>query len=131
MSAFRLQIVTPEGCPFDGEAEALLLRTTEGYVGIRAHHADYVAALDVGKISLTVDGKERLAACGGGFLCVEKGEVRLVATTFEYADEIDTERAERAKKRAEELLAQAKEAADIELAKARLARALNRLSVAE
>lgn len=131
MSAFRLQIVTPEGCPFDGEAEALLLRSTEGYVSIRAHHADYLAALDVGKITLTVGGKERLAACSGGFVCVEKGEVRLVATTFEYADEIDTERAERAKERAERLLAQAKENADIELAKARLARALNRLSVAE
>lgn len=131
MNTFRLRIVTPEGCPFDGDAEALLLRTTEGYVGIRARHTDYLAALDVGKLTLTVDGKERSAACGGGFLCVEKGEARLVATTFEYADEIDTERAERAKERAEQLLTEAKDAADIELAKARLARALNRLSVAE
>ncbi len=131
MSSFRLQIVTPEGCPFDGQAEALLLRTSEGYVSIRARHADYIAALDIGRVTVTVDGAAREAACGGGFLTVEKGEVRLVATTFEYADTIDTERAEKAKQRAEQLLSQSKEAKDIALAKAKLARALNRLSVAK
>ena len=56
MSSFRLQIVTPEGCTFDGQAEALLLRTTEGYVSIRAHHADYLAALDIGEVTVTVEG---------------------------------------------------------------------------
>ena len=43
MSAFRLQIVTPDGGIFDGEAEALRLRTTDGYVSIRPGHADYIA----------------------------------------------------------------------------------------
>ena len=56
--------------------------------------------------------------------------MRLVATTFEYADEIDVERAESAKKRAEERLAQAQEERDIALAKAKLSRALNRIDVA-
>ena len=131
MSSFRLQIVTPEGCLFDGQAEALRLRTTEGYVSIWAHHADYLAALDIGEITVTVDGKAKNAACGGGFLSVERGEARLVATTFEYAEDIDVERAENAKKRAEDRLASAKEARDIKLAKMKLARALNRLHVAE
>ena len=131
MSSFRLQIVTPEGCPFDGQAEALRLRTTEGYVSIRAHHADYLAALDIGEVTVTVDGKARNAACGGGFLSVQGGEARLVATTFEYACDIDVERAENAKARAEERLSAAKEARDIKLAKMKLARALNRLHVAE
>ena len=62
---------------------------------------------------------------------VEKGEVRLVATTFEYADCIDVERAELAKKNAETRLAEAKEESDIAIAKAKLMRALNRLNVAE
>lgn len=131
MSNFRLQIVTPEGSPFDGQAEALRLPTTEGYVSIRAHHVDYIAALSIGLITVTVDGKERNAACSGGFLTVERGEVRLIATSFEYADDIDVDRAERAKERAQEILAQAKEAKDIELAKAKLARALNRLKIAQ
>ena len=79
---------------------------------------------------MTQDGVQREAACGGGFLSVEKGEVRLVATTFEYADMIDVERAERAKETAQSRIAAATEAREIELAKAKLARALNRLSVA-
>lgn len=130
MSTFRLQIVTPDGSLFDGEAEALRVRTTEGYVSIRKDHADYLTALDIGTVTVTQDGKPHDAACGGGFLSVEKGEARLVATTFEYAEMIDTERAEHAKKVAEERIAAATEARDIELAKAKLARALTRLDVA-
>ena len=130
MSSFRLQIVTPDGSVFDGEAEALRLRTTEGYVSIRAHHADYIAALEVGMVSVTQNGETKNAACGGGFLSVNKGEVKLVATTFEYAESIDVARAELAKKRAEERLAAAQEEKDIELASAKLSRALNRLSIA-
>ncbi len=131
MSSFPLRIVTPDGSLFDGQAEALRLRTSEGYVSLRAGHADYIAALDVGMVSLTRDGVTRNAACGGGFVSVEKGAVRLVATTFEYADDIDVERAELAKARAEERLAQAREDRDITLAKAKLSRALNRISVAK
>ena len=130
MSGFRLQIVTPDGSLFDGEAEALRVCTTQGYVSIRRGHADYLAALTVGAVTVTQDGVQREAACGGGFLSVEKGEVRLVATTFEYADMIDVERAERARETAQSRIAAATEAREIELAKAKLARALNRLSVA-
>lgn len=130
MSSFRLQIVTPDGSVFDGEAEALRLRTTEGYVSIRAHHADYIAALEIGMVSVTQNGETKNAACGGGFLSVSRGEVQLVATTFEYADSIDVARAEAAKRRAEERLAEANDAKDVELATAKLARSLNRLSVA-
>ena len=131
MSGFRLQIVTPDGSVYDGQAEALRLRTSEGYVSIRAGHADYIAALDIGMVSVTKNGTTRDAAFGVGFVSVEKGEVRLVATTFEYADDIDVERAESAKKRAEERLAQAREERDIAIAKAKLSRALNRIDVAE
>ncbi len=131
MNTFQLQIVTPEGCPFDGQAEALRLMTTEGYVSIRANHADYIATLDIGVITLTVDGDARDAACGGGFLTVESGKVRLVATSFEYAEDIDKARAEQAKALAERILSSSKEERDIALAKMRLARALNRLKIAK
>lgn len=130
MSGFRLQIVTPDGSLFDGEAEALRLRTTEGYVSIHRGHADYVAALDIGMVTVTCDGAARNAACGGGFLSVEKGEARLVATTFEYADHIDVDRASAAERRARERMEAAQDAKELALAKTKLARALNRLSVA-
>ncbi len=131
MSSFRLQIVTPDGSLFDGQAEALRLHTSEGYVSVRAGHTDYIAALEIGVVSVTENGQTRNAACGGGFLSVEHGEVRLVATTFEYADAIDVERARLARKKAEARLEDAREEKDILLAKAKLARALNRLTVAE
>ena len=131
MSAFHLQIVTPDGSAFDGQAEALRLRTTEGYVSIRAGHADYLAVLDIGVVTVTVDGTARDAACGGGFLSVEKGEVRLVATTFEYAEAIDLERAKAAEDRAKQRIAAANEEKEIAVARVQLARALNRISVAE
>ena len=131
MSAFHLQIVTPDGSAFDGQAEALRLRTTEGYVSIRAGHADYLAVLDIGVVTVTVDGTARDAACGGGFLSVEKGAVRLVATTFEYADAIDVARAKQAEERAKARIAAAQDDKEIALARVKLARALNRISVAE
>ena len=130
MSSFHLQIVTPDGSFFDGEANSVVVRTTGGYVSIYPHHTDYIAALDIGRVVVTKDGEPRHAACGGGFLSVEKGEVRLVATTFEYADEIDVARAEAAKARAEARIAAATEERDIKLARAKLSRALNRLHIA-
>lgn len=131
MSTYALQIVTPEGLKLDTQVEALHLRTSDGYVSIRAGHADYIATLDIGIVTVTVEGKERKAACGGGFLTVSRGEARLLATSFEYAEDIDVARAQAAQRRAEAQIAASKEAADIDLAKVKLARALNRLKVAE
>lgn len=130
MNSFPLQIVTPEGQKLDAPVEALLLRTTDGYVSIRAKHTDYIATLDIGVVTITIDGEERKAACGGGFLTVSRGEARLVATSFEYAEDIDVARAQGAKERAEARIAAAKDAEQIALAKVKLARALNRLKIA-
>ena len=130
MSTFRLEIVTPDGCPFDGEAEAVLMHTSEGYVSIRAGHADYIASLSIGEIVVTQDGRERHAACGGGFVSVIKGEVRLVTTTFEYAEDIDVPRAEAAKTRAQRKIKAARDIKEMELARMKLLRALNRLNIA-
>ena len=97
MSSFHLQIATPDGLIFDGQAERLLCRTIVGDVCILARHADYVTALGMGEARVTVDGNVRRAACMGGMLTVVKGEVRLVPTTFEWAEDIDAESAQRAK----------------------------------
>ena len=76
------------------------------------------------------DGTRRRAACMGGMLTVLDGDVRLVATTWEWAEQIDQARAEASKKRAEEILAQKNlDKRDYELAQARLKRALVRTSI--
>ena len=130
MRTFHLEIVTPDGLAFDGEAESLLVHTTEGDVEILRGHMDYIAAVDVGEARVLADGKARKASCSGGFLSVCTGEVRLVAVTFEFAENIDEKRALAAKERAEHAIANAKDRQEKKIAEAKLMRALNRLRVA-
>lgn len=130
MRTFHLEIVTPDGVAFDGEAESLLVHTTEGDVEILRGHMDYVAALDIGRARVLADGQSRRASCSGGFLSVSGGKVRLVAVTFEFAEDIDEKRALAAKARAEQAIANAKDRKTKQIAEAKLARALSRLRVA-
>ena len=100
MTPFHLKIVTPDGLIYDGQAEELLVRTTNGDIGILARHMNYVAPLGMGRAVIVSDGQRRTAACIGGMVSVSKGEVTLVPTTFEWADKIDVARAEAALEKA-------------------------------
>ena len=104
MTPFHLKIVTPDGLIYDGQAEELLVRTTNGDVGILARHMNYVAPLGMGQATIVSDGQRRTAACIGGMVSVSRGEVTLVPTTFEWADKIDVARAEAALEKAEKVL---------------------------
>ena len=131
MTSFPLKIVTPDGVYFDGQAEELLVRTTGGDVAILARHINYVAALGMGRAVVVTGGERRYAACIGGMLSVVDGEVTLVPTTFEWANEIDVERVEASLLRANKVLENSDASGtDIKLAEARLHRALVRKSVA-
>ena len=128
---FPLKIVTPDGLIFDGQADKLIVRTTTGDVAILARHIDAVFPLGMGQAIVEADGKRRTAACIGGMLSVVDGAATLVPTTFEWSDQIDADRAARSAKRAEDILKK-KDASDaeIQLAEAKLKRALIRKSVA-
>lgn len=131
MTPFHLKIVSPDGLLFDGQAEELIVRTTNGDVAILARHINYVAALGMGRAVVIADGKRRTAACIGGMLSVVDGEVTLVPTTFEWADKINLNRAEASLQRANQVLHdQNASDTDIKLAEARLHRALVRKNVA-
>ena len=82
-----------------------------------------------GRARIRADGEDKLASLAGGFVVVKGGRVQVVATTFEFAADIDLQRAEAAKARAEEQLRSAKNDKEQALAEARLKRALNRISV--
>ncbi len=130
MTPFKLKIVTPDGMIYDGEAEQLTVRTTRGDVGIMARHIDYVAALGMGRAVILANGQKRTAACIGGMVSVKNGEVTLVPTTFEWADQIDLHRAEQALERAKQNLEKPNVSdAEVQLAEARMKRALVRKSV--
>ncbi len=130
MKKFKLQIASPDGIKYDGEAESLLVRTADGDVEILAAHTELIASLTVGRARILYAGTERFASVSGGLVSVTKDGVKLVATTFEFADEIDVKRAEAARERAEELLRQARDDAAMKSAEAKLSRALTRIKVA-
>lgn len=132
MSTFPLKIVTPDGLIYDGEAQRLIVRTREGDMAVMARHINCVAPLGMGRATVVdADGNRRYAACIGGMLSVQNGEVNLVPTTFEWAENIDDARAQLSQERAEKVLNNAQSSAtDLKLAEARLHRALVRRSVA-
>ena len=131
MTPFSLKIVTPDGLKFDGQAEELIVRTTSGDLGILAGHVNCVAPLGMGQALVVTDGKRRTAACIGGMVSVVNGTATLVPTTFEWAEDIDAERAAASEQRAKAVLSNKSATdTDIRMAEARLKRALIRKNVA-
>lgn len=133
MATFHLQIVTPDRLVFDGQAERLVARTVGGDVCILAKHIDYAAPLGIGAAHIVdEDGKEHKAACSGGMLTVYGGEAVLMATTFEWAEEIDLARAELAQQKAEEKLRTLqRDDREFVMASAKLKRAIARINAKE
>ena len=131
MSTFHLKISTPDGLKFDGEVERLRVRVIEGDMCLLAHHMDYVSAVGAGEAAITTaDGQTRYAACIGGMLAMIRNEANLIATTFEWAEDIDLERAKRAKEAAEARIAAVQnDDRELMLASAKLQRALVRINV--
>lgn len=131
MKTFPLRIGTPDGLLFSGDVVRVVCRTITGDRAILADHIDFCTGIGMGEARVVLeDGTVRKAACIGGMLTMVDGMCRLLATTWEWSDEIDSERAERAKQAAEETLK--KEGLsdhEYNVAKAKLQRALVRLSV--
>ena len=131
MKSFNLKIVTPDGLVFDSPVESLLVRTDDGDVEFLAGHIDYMASLGTGRARIKADGKDSLASVSGGFVTVSGGEVKLVAITFEFQEDIDLERAKLARDEAKAAISSSKDEKAVALAKAKLKRALSRIDVAE
>lgn len=130
MATFPLTIGTPDGILFEGEAERVVCRTITGDLAILAGHTNYCTALGMGEAHVVADGSTRKAACIGGMLTMINGSCRLLATTWEWEENIDQARAQEAKERAEKLLAQGGlPDREYALIRAKLQRALVRLSV--
>ncbi|MFQ5612741.1 MAG: F0F1 ATP synthase subunit epsilon [Anaerolineae bacterium] len=132
MAAMKLDIVTIERSLFAGEANMVIAPGIEGEMGILPRHAPLITALNYGELTVRTAGEEdRYIAIGGGFIEVQPDHVVVLADVAEYAEEIDIERAEAARRRAEEQLAQAKrEDVDFIRAEAALRRSMLRLKVA-
>ncbi len=128
--AYPLKIVTAEKMKFDGDAESMVARSETGDVCIMARHTNYMTPLTVGAVRVKSEGKWKTGSCGGGVLIVTEGKATIVADTFEWQEEIDVERAERAGKKAQSRLEE-KGYSDFEykLAETKLKKAINRIRI--
>lgn len=130
MSTFNLKIVTPEGLVYDDECEKLIVKTTEGEAGILPKHINYIAALSTGRLKLISNHTEKIAAVSGGFIEVAQTHTNVIVTSFEWAEDIDINRAEKAKQALEEKLKSSLSEHEQKMAEIALEKAINRLNIA-
>ncbi len=131
MAGYDLQIVTPKGTRFEGQADSLVINTTAGQICILAGHTNYMAAVAIGTVKLTSEGETKYAVSGNGFLSVENGKCSVLANSFDFAKDIDTEKVKAELAEAEKLLQDAKTDSDKTIAKDRIKLANLRLTVTE
>ncbi len=131
MASFRFEVVTPERIVVQQDVEYVSLPGKGGQFGILANHAPIAAALDIGVVEFGPrEGEREQIALGGGFAEMNGKTLTVMGYTAERAEEIDVERAEAAKERAERRLAQKEADIDFMRAEIALKKALVRIRVA-
>ncbi len=129
----NLEVVTPTKLVVSDQVDLCTVPGTEGAFGVMANHAPILSTLTIGEMHYEKDGNQVRMAVSGGFVEVSDNRMTVLAEAAEIADDIDVDRALRAKERAEKRLQEAasgREDIDIARAKAAMARALARLKVA-
>lgn len=100
----QCDIITQERIVFSGQVDAVNLPGIEGRMGILPNHSPLLTMLDFGEVVVRTGGQEEYFAIGGGFLEVQPDHVTILADSAEQADEIDLDRADSARQRAEEIM---------------------------
>ena len=132
MATLKLEIVTPEKLAYQDEVDSVQLPGSEGELGVLPHHAPLVSTLGAGELRLRKGGQEESFAIVGGFLQVLPDRVVVMAETADMASEIDLDKAQEARRQAEQALESGYvEGADLAAARASLQAALIRIRVAE
>jgi len=127
-----LEIVTPEKMTFSGKVEEVTIPGTEGEFGVLRGHEPLLTSIEIGELNYLRNGKRISYAVNTGYAEVTGSKVTLLIETAERSDNIDKNRARKAKERAEALLAKiSKDDADFERTRVALLRAVTRLNVAE
>lgn len=126
---FKLHVITPERRFYDGEASMVELSTTEGDIGVYRNHIPLTAIVAPGVLKIHEEGGVKEAALMSGFIEILPERITIMAEVAEWPDEIDANRAEEARIRAERRLKE--ESGEIDTMRAELAlrRALVRLSL--
>ena len=127
---FQLEIVTPEKQVVKDEAEEAQIPGLNGYLGILPGHAPLITELAVGVITYRAKGNAHTLAVAWGFAEVLPDKVTILAETAERPEEIEVDRAQKAKERAEQRLKSNDPQVDYGRAEDALQRAETRLKVA-
>ena len=128
--SFRVEIRTPEQLIYEGDVTSIRAPGVEGNFEILAGHLPFLTALDIGEIRIRESESPQLMAISGGVFEVLRTGVTALVETAEWASEIDVERAENARDRAQAQLAANAPDLNRPRAEASLARAQNRIKVA-
>lgn len=129
MSTFRLEVITPDKEFFKEEVEMVILRGAEGDMGIMKNHIPLVTPLAIGKLRIKINGTYKEAAIASGFVNIQKDKTIILTDSAEWPEDIDVERARKAKERAEQRLADSQAKIDRARAQAAFERAINRLTI--
>lgn len=127
---FNLQIISPTRIFFDGDATMVEMKTSEGEIGVLAGHIPLTAILTPGVMKIHQEDGTREAALHDGFVEIRKDRVTVLAESCEWPDEIDVERAEEAKERAENRIKSGRKDVDMIRAELALKKALTRIDLA-
>ncbi|MBQ1172649.1 MAG: ATP synthase F1 subunit epsilon [Lachnospiraceae bacterium] len=126
---FKLRIITPDRVFYEGEAEMVEFNTTEGEIGIYKKHIPMTVIIKPGILTITEESETKTAALHAGFAEILPDQVTIMAEIIEWPVEIDQDRAEQAKERAEERLQNKTPETDIARAETALLRAMARIEV--
>lgn len=126
---FTLKIITPDRVFYEGEASMVEFNTTEGEIGVYKMHVPTTVIVSPGVLTITEAEGQKRAALHAGFVEILPEKVTILAEIIEWPEEIDLDRADRAKERAEERLRSKTPETDILRAETALQRALARIHV--
>ncbi len=130
MAKLRLEFVTPERSIAHEEVDEIQLPLADGFAGILPGHAPMLAAVRTGQMWFRKGSQIEYGFVSGGFVEVMNDRVSVLARIAERAEDIDLERAQAAKRRAEDLIARPTMEIDTERARIALLRAISRLDAA-
>lgn len=123
----HLEIISPDRVFLDEEVDTAVVRTASGDMGLMNNHIPMVAPMGIGRIRIIQDGKERDAACANGIVKIRGDHAMVITDAVEWIEEIDIERARKARERAEERLNAQTNEVDMDRASIALTKALNRI----
>lgn len=129
---FKFEVVTPEKVFYSDDVDMIIFNREDGEMGVMADHMPMVVAVDVGILKIVRDGVYKFAAISEGFVEITDKGVTAIVDAAEWPEDIDIERAEKAKRLAEDKLKEYRKNKEMEtLLKLSIVRANNRIKVAK